>query len=50
MEYVSALCMQAPMEVLGVGSPRTRVTSGCKPPDVGTENQTQDLYKNWKHC
>lgn len=40
MEYVSALRMQVPMEVLGVGSLRTRVTGSCEPPGVGTENQT----------
>lgn len=40
MEYVNALRTQVPMEVLGVGSLRTRVTGSCEPPGVGTENQT----------
>lgn len=28
--------------------PAVRVTGGCKPPDMGTENQTQVLRKNSK--
>ena len=47
MEYVSALHTQVPMEVLGVGSPRTRVTGSCEPLVWVLKTK---LYKNSKHC
>lgn len=46
---MSCLCIhiyvQGPMEAIGFGTPRVRVTDCCKPPDVGTEIQVGSLAR-----